>query len=177
MIMSESKPITPGAAIFYGGLTAGILDAADGVVANYFIGGLNPIQVLQFIASGFYGTAAFQKGLSGALVGLVAHFFIAFAFAAIYVGAARFLPLSRRDAAMWGMIYGIAVFIVMNLVVLPHTAVVKSPFSLPLLLNGVLGHALLVGLPIALAARRITNQSSFSAQASNYKARAFRSNS
>ena len=43
-------------------------------------------------------------------------------------------------------------------VVLPHTAVVKSPLSLPLLLNGVLGHALFVGFPIALAARRTTNQ-------------------
>jgi hypothetical protein len=61
-IMSKSKLITPGVAIFYGGLIAGILDATDGVVAYYFIGGLNPIQVLQFIASGFYGAAAFQKG-------------------------------------------------------------------------------------------------------------------
>jgi len=69
---------------------AGILDAADGVVAYYFAAGFNPIQVLQFIASGFYGAAAFQKGLSGALVGLLAHFFIAFAVAAIYVGATRF---------------------------------------------------------------------------------------
>ena len=47
----------------------------------------------------------------------------------------------------------------------PHTAAVKSPWSLPLLLNRVLGHALFVGLPIAVAARRITNQPSFSAQA------------
>ena len=109
MIMSKSKPITPAAAIFYGGLIAGILDATDGVVAYYFIGGLNPIRVLQFIASGFYGA--------------------------------------------------------------------ESPFSLPLLLNGVLAHALLVGLPIALAARRITNQSSFSTQALNDKAQAFRRNS
>src|SRR5882724_8117426 len=144
MIMSKSKPITPAAAIFYGGLIAGILDAADGVVAYYFAAGFNPIQVLQFIASGVYGAAAFQAGVSGALVGLLAHFFIALAVAAIY---------------------GAAVFIVMNFVVLPHTAVVKSPLSLPLLLNGVLGHALFVGLPIALAARRITNQSSFSTQA------------
>ena len=51
---------------------------------------------------------------------------------------------------MWGTTYGAAVFIVMNFVVLPHTAV---------------GHALFVGFPIALAARRITNQSSFSTQA------------
>ena len=140
--MSKSKPITLGAAIFYGGLIAGILDAADGVVAYYFAAGFNPIQVLQFIASGFYGAAAFQKGISGALVGLLAHFFIAFAVAAIYVGATRFLPMLNREAVMWGTIYGAAVFIVMNFVVLPHTAVLKSPLSLPLLLNGVLGHAL-----------------------------------
>jgi len=70
-----------------------------------------------------------------------------------------------RGAVMWGALYGAAVFIVMNFVVLPHTAVVKSPVSLPLLMNGVLAHVLFVGLPIALAARRITNQSSFTTQA------------
>jgi uncharacterized membrane protein YagU involved in acid resistance len=164
-ITSKSKPITLGAAIFYGGLIAGILDAADGFVANYIAAGLNPIQVLQFIASGFYGATAFQMGIPGALVGLFAHFSIAFAVAAIYVGATRFLPMLSREPVMWGTIYGAAVFIVMNFVVLPHTAVVKSPLSLPLLLNGVIGHALFVGLPIALTARRITNQSSFSTQA------------
>ena len=42
VIMSKSKPITP-AAVFYGGLIAGTLDAADGVVAYYFIGCLNQI--------------------------------------------------------------------------------------------------------------------------------------
>ena len=61
MIMSKSKPITLGAAIFYGGLIAGILDAADAFAAYYFIAGFNPIQVLQFIASGLYGEAAFQR--------------------------------------------------------------------------------------------------------------------
>jgi len=81
--MSKSKPITLGAAIFYGGLIAGILDAADVDVAYYFAAGFNPIQVLQFIASDLYGAAAFQMGVSGALFGLIAHFFIAFALAAI----------------------------------------------------------------------------------------------
>jgi hypothetical protein len=73
--MSKLKPITLGAAISYGGLIAGILDAADGVVAYHFAAGFNPIQVLQFIASGFFGAAAFQMGISGAFVGLVANFF------------------------------------------------------------------------------------------------------
>ena len=104
-------------------------------------------------------------GIPGALVGLLAHFFIAFAVAAIYVGATRFLPMLSSKAVLWGTIYGVAVFIVMNIAVLPHTAVVKSPLSVPLLLNGVLAHAFFVGLAIALAARRIRNQSSFSTQA------------
>src|ERR1700741_2424661 len=145
MIMSKSKPIILGAAIFYGRLIAGILDATDGFAVYYFAAGFNPIQVLQFIASGFYGAAAFQKGISCALVGLLAHFFIAFALAALYVGATRILPMLSRQAVMWGTIYGVAVFIVMNFVVLPHTAAVKSPLSLPLVLNGVLGQALFVG--------------------------------
>jgi hypothetical protein len=37
----------------------------------------------------------------------------------------------------------------MNFLVLPFSAVPKSPFSLALFLNGVFGHAILVGFPIA----------------------------
>ena len=65
-------------------------------MAYYFAAGFNPIQVLQFIASGFYGAAAFEKGIPGALVGLLAHSFIAFAVAAIYVGATRFLHHAKH---------------------------------------------------------------------------------
>jgi hypothetical protein len=39
MIMSKSKPITLGVAIFYGGRIAGILDPADNVTAYYFAAG------------------------------------------------------------------------------------------------------------------------------------------
>ncbi len=162
--MPESKSLTLSTAVIYGGLLAGILDAADGVVAYYLAYGLNPIQVLQYIASGFYGASAFQKGLYGAFVGLVAHFFIAFVVAAIYVGASRVLPVLARQAAAWGLAYGAAVFLVMNFVVLPQTAVVKSAFSLSLFLNGIIGHSLFVGLPIALAARRTRTDSRFVAQ-------------
>jgi hypothetical protein len=63
VIMSKSKPITPGTAIFYGGLIAGMLDVVDGVVVYYVAVGFNPIQVLQFIARGFYG-ALFKKEFS-----------------------------------------------------------------------------------------------------------------
>ena len=41
----------------------------------------------------------------------------------------------------------------MNYIVIPLSRIPASPFSLPLFLNGLIGHALLVGLPIAYAAR------------------------
>jgi anaerobic selenocysteine-containing dehydrogenase len=54
-----------------------------------------------------------------------------------------------------GMLYGVAVFFFMNNVVVPLSAIGPGRFpSLPVLLNGVIGHALLVGLPAALVARR-----------------------
>jgi uncharacterized membrane protein YagU involved in acid resistance len=152
--MSQSKSLTLSSAILYGGLIAGILDAADGVIAYYLAQAFNPIQVLQFIASGFYGPAAFQKGLFGALIGVIAHFFIAFVVAAIYVGASRLISVLGSRPFLWGTAYGAAVFLAMNFIVLPQTAVVRSAFSLPLFLNGIIGHSLFVGLPIALAAHR-----------------------
>jgi hypothetical protein len=164
MIMSKSKPITPGAAIFYGGLIAGILDAADGVGAYYFAADFNPIQVLQFMASGFYGAAAFQKGSSCALIGLLAHFFHRLC-------GRRYLRGSNRSAhakqGCGNVGHDLRRFGIHCYEICCTTAHSRREitFVFAALVERVLGHALFVGLPIALAARRITNQSSFSTQA------------
>lgn len=139
--------------IVLGGLLSGTLDAMDGVVAFGFIG-MNPIQVLQYIASGLVGAPSFQGGLKTAALGAALHYFIAFAVAAIYYAASLKLPVLHLRPVKWGLTYGVAVFLVMNYVVLPLSAVPKSPFSLALFLNGVIGHAVFVGLAIAWFARR-----------------------
>ena len=43
----------------------------------------------------------------------------------------------------------------MNLIVLPMSAVAHTPITTAALLNGLIGHALLVGLPIAWFARKV----------------------
>jgi hypothetical protein len=141
-------------AILRGGSVAGVLDALNGVIAYGFLG-LNPIQVLQFIASGALGGAAFHGGLPAAALGAFFHFVIAFAVAGIFTLGARALRLPARRAIPAGLVFGALVFLIMNYAVLPFTAVAPSPFSLPLFLNGVIGHALLVGVPIAWFARRV----------------------
>ena len=142
-------------AIFWGGLIAGLLDATDGVIAFGFQG-MNPIQVLQYIASGALGPAAFNGGLPTALLGMGFHFLIAFTVAGIYYAASRKIPALTQNPILWGLSYGVAVYLVMNYGVLPFSATPKTALSLPLFLNGIIGHALFVGLPIALYARRAT---------------------
>ncbi len=149
----SASTLTVPKAILWGGLVSGVLDAVDGVVA-FGLKGLNPIQVLQYIASGLLGPSSFQGGVGTAALGTVLHFFIAFVAAAVYVLASRRIVILKSRATLFGMLYGVAVYIFMNYLVLPLSAVAPSPFSLGMFLNGVIGHAMFVGLPIALFARR-----------------------
>jgi hypothetical protein len=145
-------------AILWGGLVAGALDATDGVVA-YGFQGLNPIQVLQYIASGLLGPSFFQGGLAAAGLGTLLHFLIAFVAAAVYVSASRLIPALGASPWLFGPLFGVAVYFFMNHGVLPFSAVALAPFSLGMFLNGIIGHALFVGLPIALFARRAAGES------------------
>lgn len=147
------RTLTLPKAILWGGVVAGVLDAVDGVVA-FGVTGLNPIQVLQYIASGLLGPSSFRGGLGTAALGTVLHFFIAFIAAAVYVIASQWIGILKSKAIPFGLLFGAAVYFFMNYLVLPLSAVAHSRFSLGLFLNGVIGHAIFVGLPIALYARR-----------------------
>jgi uncharacterized membrane protein YagU involved in acid resistance len=133
----------------------GILDGLD-AVAFFGLRGASPVRVFQGVAAGLLGReAAVQGGVATSLLGLALHFFIAFAVFVAYFLASRWMPLLTRKPVLCGMLYGVAVFFFMNHVVVPLSAIGPGRFpSLPVLLNGVIGHALLVGLPAALVARR-----------------------
>ncbi len=155
---TSTKKFSIGQAILWGGLTAGVLDASDGVVAYYLANRSNPIQVLQYIASGVLGPDSFKGGLATAALGALLHFFIAFTVATVYVLASQKLTPLAAKPAVFGPLYGVAVYLFMNYLVLPLSAVPKSPFSLGLFINGVVGHAIFVGVPIAYFASRTAQQ-------------------
>ncbi len=141
-------------AILYATLVVGALDAADGVVFRG-LQGQNPIQVLQYIASSLLGARSFSGGLASAGLGLVAHFAIALVVATIYILASRRVAVLRTQWVLLGLLYGAAVWAVMNLVVLPLTAVAPTPITTAALVNGVISHALFVGLPSAFFAKKV----------------------
>jgi hypothetical protein len=141
-------------AILYATLVVGVLDATDGVVFRG-LQGQNPIQVLQYIGSSLLGTRSFSGGLATAGLGLVLHFATALVVAAIYILASRRLAVLRTQWVLLGLLYGAAVWAVMNLLVLPLTAVAPSPITIAALANGVISHALFVGLPSAFFAKKV----------------------
>jgi hypothetical protein len=160
MLDTESATrFSVGKAILFGGLAAGVLDAADAMVAFKLVLGFDPIPIYQFVASGMLGPSAFQGGYATALLGLAIHFLIAFSAATVFVLAAARIERLRSAFAPAGLAFGVAVWAFMNLLVIPLSKIPPSPFSLPLFLNGVVGHALLVGLPIAYFTHRLAPSS------------------
>jgi hypothetical protein len=141
-------------AILYATLVVGMLDAADGVVFRG-LQGQNPIQVLQYIASSLLGARSFSGGLASAGLGLGVHFAIALVVVAIYILASRRIAVLRTHWVLLGLLFGAAVWAVMNLVLLPLTAVAHSPITTAALANGIMGHALFVGLPSAFFAKKV----------------------
>lgn len=143
--------------IVYGGLIVGILDFTEIMLFVWLRGG-RPITVFQYVASGAIGReAAYSGGWKTFCLGVFFHFIVAFGLATVFYLASSFFPFLIRHAVICGMIYGVAVHYFMSYVVIPLSATPKPaappPFSLPSFLNSIIGHALLIGLPVALIAR------------------------
>jgi hypothetical protein len=155
--LSSPQNSNPLLAILWAGFTCGTLDiSAALVVYRYF--GRPPIRLLQGIAAGVLGSRSFQGGLPTALLGLFCHFFIAFSAATVYITASRWIPFLLAHAIISGVFYGVAVYFFMNRVVVPLSGAIKYPFSLQLLVIGVVIHIFCVGLPIALVVQRCSMQ-------------------
>ena len=134
-------------------LIAGTLDISDALIF-YGLRGVSPVRILQGIAVGLIGRGAFTMGARSALLGLLLHYFIATTWATIYIFASRRLPLSRRPF-LWGGLYGLVVYIVMNYVVVPLSRIGPRPTPPPVpLINAIAALVFCIGIPIALIARR-----------------------
>ena len=144
-------------AIVWGGLLAGVGDIMFAFVVSG-LRGVGPVRVLQSVASGLLGGAARDGGLATAALGGALHFLIAFIWATVYWLASRRLQVLVRRPVVCGLLYGLAVYALMYLVVLPLSAAYFKPAFTPytVSLNGA-GHMLLVGLPIALAASKFSD--------------------
>src|SRR3954465_12102974 len=133
------------------GLIVGAMDITAAII-QAISRGATATRLLQFVASGLIGQKAFQGGAATAALGLGLHFVIAFSLVAVFYGASRRLAFLRRQAVVSGLIYGLIVFGVMNLVVLPLSAATpRHSLTGDLIQIGI--HMFVIGLPTALLVR------------------------
>jgi hypothetical protein len=138
-------------------LLVGTLDISDAIIF-YGLRGVSPTRILQGIASGVLGRAAFGMGHRSAFLGLFFHFFIAFSATTVFLLASRKLPLARHPF-LYGTLCGVALYCVMNYIVLPLSKIGWRPIP-PLipLINGVAALVFCIGIPLAFIGRRYIPQ-------------------
>jgi hypothetical protein len=135
-------------AISVGGGIAGTLDLLQACI---LFGWKIPL----VIAAGLLGVEAVRGGAGTYALGILLHFFIACSAAAVYYAASRRLRFMTEHTLVCGLFFGAAVEEVMNLVVLPLSALhAKGPYSLHDLILGLLVHMVVIGLPISFSVRR-----------------------
>jgi len=144
----------PFATAAIGGGIGGLLDIIYAIVLWGIILGGSPVGILQSIASGLLGKAAYDGGAATAALGLALHFLIAFFMALAYVLASRRLPVLLSRPVLMGALYGVALFVAMNFIVVPLSAIGFRPMKLPGALRALLPHVIFVGPAIALVAAR-----------------------
>lgn len=137
-------------AIVAGGLIAGTID----IGAASIIFRISPLVVLQSVAGGLVGpSAAHAGGLRIVLLGLALQWLMSLLIAAIYCVAALNLMWLLSKPILSGLTYGVAVFFVMNYVVVPLSAISSRPHFSPSMFVLNLAAMLLFGAIIALSAR------------------------
>lgn len=112
-------------------------------------------RMLQGIASGLLGRASFSGGTGSAIVGVACHFTIALGASAVYYFASRRIAFLRRRPVQAGVLYGLAVYCFMYLIVIPQSAIgrititgVRDAMTMAAI------HIVCVGLPIAWTVSR-----------------------
>lgn len=137
------------ASIIIAGLLAGILDMAAAFL-NYMIAtGKNPAGVLKYIASGVFGKAAFRGNETMAVWGFVFHMGIALSFAFLFFLLCLKLTWVYKNKWLAGVIYGIVVWAIMNLLVVPLSNAPHIPFNAAKSLLAVVILIVCIGLPVS----------------------------
>jgi hypothetical protein len=147
-------------AILLGGLVAGALDITYACVHYGLVYDIAPTRIFQSVAAGVFGREeARAGGLTTAGIGLSLHFVLTTLMAAFFVAWTQMVPDLNKWPLLSGPTYGLAIFALMQFVVLPLSAAGggNHPEG-QFLTGGLLIHAFGFGCPIALIAKRFAPQ-------------------
>jgi uncharacterized membrane protein YagU involved in acid resistance len=154
-VSGNLAPIPRGslAPVVTGGLLSGAIDLTYACTYHGIVSHVPPMRIFQSIGSGIFGKASFEMGATSATVGFIAHFVILIIAAGIFNFARRRFAYLRDHAYLSGMIFGVGIWLTMNYIVLPLSAVPQFKSTLQGTLSDFAVHVLLLGPAISLAAK------------------------
>jgi len=133
-------------------LLVGTLDILAASIQFYLKTNKGPAPIFKFIASGIFGKQAFAAGDSMIFYGLLFHFFIAYIFTIFFFWICDKFPAILKMKFLTGVIYGILIWTVMNLIVLPISNAPKSSFNFTNAIIGIMILIVCIGIPLSLIA-------------------------
>ena len=132
---------------------AGLLDLVAAIIVySVFLNKTTALKIMQSVASGVFGPAAYSGGITMAVYGIIFHFIISLVFTVFYFYIYPRVPFLRQERVISGVAYGIFIWLVMNLIVLPIAFSGLFPSHLLSALIGIAIIVVSVGIPIALIA-------------------------
>ena len=139
--------------ILWSGFLVGWLDILAAFINTYLAAHIGPVFVLRFIAAGLFGREAFNGGKEMAAYGMLIHFFIAYAFTILLYALYGKFKILGKYWIVTGIVYGILIWLIMNLIVVPMTLLPKGHFQPQQVAIGMAILIAVIGLPLSYFAR------------------------
>lgn len=148
--------------IIQAGLIAGTLDILSAFIYYYIKSGkTNFLVIFKFIASGIFGKAAGDGGAIMILAGFFLHYTIAFAFTIFFFWLYPKVNVLSKNRVVTAIVYGLFVWAIMNLVVVPLSNTVHRPFNIANAITNMCILIVCIGLPLSFIAKAFYKKSPF----------------
>lgn len=144
----------PGAVLLAGFIT-GTLDILSAFVYFWIASHGQPVtKILVFVSSGVFGKEAFSAGPAMMWWGLLFHYIIALIWSFVFFTLYPKITMLHKHPVATGIAYGLFVWCVMNLVVIPLSHVPHGPLRVVNSVINILILMAMIGLPLSFMARK-----------------------
>ena len=138
---------------FFAALLAGTLDAIAAILLGLSRGNKHPGRIFQFIASGVFGPSAMSGGNAMLGVGVLFHYLIAFSWVGVFFWSYPRIALLRSYPPLIAALFGLFIWLIMNLVVIPLSRTQPRPTSVSFMVINMVILMIAIGLPCVYLAR------------------------
>ena len=136
--------------ILWVGFLVGLLDiSAAFIQTKIMFPERNPLGVLRYIAGAVFGKERASSENSMYFLGALFHFIIAYYFTTAFFLIYPHIRFLSKSRLLTGILYGIIIWAVMNLIVVPQTKIAHRPFVLK---NAAIAAGILIvaiGIPLS----------------------------